>query len=439
MKEIGFEIVIIFLLVLTNGVLAMTEIAVVSARKGRLRSLSAKGEKRAQSALQLAESPNRFLATVQIGITLVGILAGAYGGATIAEKLREALAGVPVLGPHAGSISVGIVVAGITYFSLVLGELVPKRFGLAKPEGIAMVMAKPMHGISLVAKPLVKFLEVSTDCLLRIFGFRAEDGQTVSEEEVKVLMQEGLRAGAFNKVESEIVGSALELDKVLVRDIMTPRPKIIWISWDEEHETVWHKVVVSGHTSFPVYEGNRDHVVGIVSLKAIYANVAAGSPPKFRDLMTKPLVVPSTQDAIQLLETFKREGKYLALVADEFGVIVGLVTLHDVMEALVGELPSAEERAKPGARRREDGSWLIDGMMEIARVVAILPNFKLSSEENEDYKTLAGYVVRELGHMPKEGETVRAQGYVFEVLDMDGHRVDKVLVTASPTSVERKA
>jgi len=242
------------------------------------------------------------------------------------------------------------------------------------------------------------------------------------------MMQEGLRAGAFNQVESEIVRSALALDEVMVRDIMTPRTKIIWLNRDDDHSTVWHKVVVSGHTSFPVYEVSRDHVVGIVSLKAIYANVAAGTAAKIRDLMTKPLVVPSTQTVIQLLETFKREGKYLALAADEFGGIVGLVTLHDVMEALVGELPSPEESARPGAKKREDGSWLMDGLIEIERVGMLLPGFQFSKKENEGYKTLAGFIVKELGRVPKEGETVTAQGYVFEILDMDGHRVDKVLV-----------
>jgi len=428
MKETGFEIVVILALILVNGIFAMTEIAVVSARKERLRMRAANGSARAQAALELAESPNRLLATVQIGITLVGILAGAYGGARMAGRLQAVLADVPWLAPYSASVSVGIVVAVITYLSVVLGELVPKRFALANPEGIAIVMARPMRILSAIANPLVKFLGVSTEALLRLLGFRAGGEPKVSEEEVRGLMQEGLRAGAFNEIESEIVNSALALDQVMVREIMMPRAKIIWLNRDDDHTAVWHKLAVSGHSSFPVYEKNRDHVVGIVSLKAIYANAAAGTSGKISDLMTEPLVVPETQTVVQLLQTFKREGKYLALAADEFGSIAGLVTLHDVMEALIGELPSSEERARPSARRRDDGSWLIDGMMEIGRAEELLPGFNLSPKENEDYKTLAGFVVRKAGHVPKEGETVKCQDYVFEVLDMDGHRVDKVLV-----------
>jgi putative hemolysin len=428
MKAIGFEIIIIVVLILANGIFAMAEIAVVVARKERLRMRAAQGSSRAQAALDLAESPNRFLATVQIGITLAGILAGAYGGATIAARLQEMLANVPWIGPYAGSISVGLVVLFITFLSVVLGELVPKRFALANPEGVAVWMARPMRILSTVAHPLVRFLGVSTDAFLMPFGFATAKEPTVSEEEVRGLMQEGLRAGAFNQVESQIVNSALGLDQVRVGDIMMPRSKIIWLNRNDDHATIWHKLVVSGHSSFPVYENNRDRVVGIVSLKAIYANVAAGAGAKIADLMTRPVVVPASQTVIQLLETFRREGKYLVLVADEFGSIVGLVTLHDVMEALVGELPSPEDRARPSAKQREDGSWLIDGMLEIGQVEKVLPGFKLSRRENDAYKTLAGFVLREVGHVPKEGETVKCQGYVFEVLDMDGHRVDKVLV-----------
>jgi len=401
MGAIITEIIVIFMLLLANGFFAMTEIAVVSARKGRLRHLAAQGNSRARIALELAESPNRFLATVQIGITMVGIVAGAFGGATIAEKIRGGLQSVPLLAPYGEAIGLTIVVLVITYCSLVVGELVPKRFGLANPEGIAMAVAKPMRGLAVVAGPLVRFLGVSTEGLLRVLGFSAGKEQAVSEEEVKVLMQEGLRAGAFNRVESEIVHRALDLDQLTARDIMTPRPKIIWVSREDAHAVVWHKIVASGHSFFPVYEGNRDHVVGIVSVKAIYANLAAGTAANIRDLMTKPLVVPVTHNAAQLLETFKASGKHLALVSDEFGSIVGLVTLHNIMEAIVGELTTPEERARPGAKRRDDGSWLIDGMMEIERVESVLPEFRSSKEESKDYQTLAGFTVKQLGHVPK--------------------------------------
>jgi len=428
MNEILIEFGVILVLLVVNGVFAMTEIAVVSARKPRLRRLADQGNGKAKIALELAESPNRFLSTVQIGITLVGIFAGAFGGATLAAKLAEPIGKVSFLAHYADKIAFGIVVAVITYFSLVIGELVPKRFGLSNPEGIAMMVARPMNWLSKFAGPLVSFLSVSTEALLRLLGFKPEKEVTVSEEEVRVMMQEGVRAGAFNKVESQIVHSALELDQLPVREIMTPRPKVIWLNQEDPHDQVWHKIVVSGHSHFPVYQGNRDNTVGVVSVKAIYANLAAGAGVKLKELMIPPLIVPESQTVLQLVETFKQSGKHIALVTDEFGSIVGLVTLNDVMEAVVGEFPSQGERAKPEAKKRADGSWLIDAMIDLEAVEKALPNFKFDGDAYTEYQTLAGFVVKALGHVPKEGETFESQGYVFEILDMDRHRVDKVLV-----------
>jgi len=428
MTSIAIELTVIILLLVANGVFAMAEIAIIAARKGRLRQLTDTGDARAKVALALAESPNNFLATVQIGITLVGILAGAFGGATIAEKLGEVLHGVPVLGSYGNAVGLGVVVLGITYFSLVLGELVPKRIGLGNPEGIAMTIARPMNALSVFAGPVVKFLSVSTDKLLGLLGVKPEKEAAVNEDEIKVLMQEGLRAGSFQKVESDIIQSVLDLDQITVRDIMTPRPKIIWLNRDDSHETVWHKIVVSAHSSFPVYQDTRDNVVGIVTVKAIYANLAAGAGVKLSDLMAPPLVVPATQNVLQLVETFKKSGKHLALVADEFGNIVGLVTLNDLMEAILGDFISQDERAKPTISQRPDGSWLIDAMIDIDRVARALDGFQIADAVSKDYQTLAGFVVKQLGHLPKEGETFETQNYLFEIIDMDRHRVDKVLV-----------
>ena len=431
MSQAALEIAIIFLLLIANGVFAMAEIAVVSSKKARLRRLADQGSGQARIALELAESPNRFLSTVQIGITLVGIFAGAFGGATLAAKLTGPIAQIEIFAPYADKIAFGLVVAVITYFSLVIGELVPKRFGLSNPEGIAMMVARPMNWLSKFAGPVVSFLSISTEALLRVLGFKPEKEVTVSEEEVRVMMQEGVRAGAFNKVESQIVHSALELDQLPVREIMTPRPKVIWLNQDDLHDQVWHKIVVSNHSHFPVYQGNRDQTVGTVSVKAIYANLAAGVGVKLKDLMVAPLIVPESQTVLQLVETFKQTGKHIALATDEFGSIVGLVTLNDVMEAVVGEFPSQGERAKPEAKKREDGSWLIDAMLDLEAVERALPGFKFGGAAYSEYQTLAGFVVKSLGHVPKEGETFEAQGYLFEVLDMDRHRVDKVLVLAT--------
>jgi putative hemolysin len=432
MGQIAFEILIILLLLMANGVFAMAEIAVVSAKRARLRRWSEEGNTKARIALELAESPNRFLATVQIGITLVGIVAGAFGGATLTAELTPLIAQAALLAPYADKLAFAGVVGVITYCSLILGELVPKRFGLSRPEAIAMAVAQPMNWLSKAAGPLVSFLEASTEGLLRILGFRPGQETVVSEEEVRTLMQEGVRAGAFNQIESEIVHSALELDQLPLRDIMTPRNKVIWLNQDDAHDQVWHKIVVSNHSHFPVYAGNREHVVGIISVKAIYANLAAGAGVELKNLMVPPLIVPETQNVLQLVETFKASGKHFAMVTDEFGNIVGLVTLNDVMEAVVGEFPSADQRARPAAKRRDDGSWLVDALIEIEELERALPGFKLGEAERSGYQTLAGYVLKQLGHVPKEGETFTQQGYVFEVLDMDRHRVDKVLVMPSP-------
>ena len=291
-----------------------------------------------------------------------------------------------------------------------------------------MAIARPMNWLSKFAAPIVSFLSVSTEALLRLLRFKQTKEVVVSEEEVRMLMQEGVRAGAFNKVESQIIHSALELDQLPVREIMTPRPKVIWLNQDDPHEQIWHKIVVSNHSHFPVYEGNRDHTVGVVSVKAIYANLAAGVGVKLKDLMVPPLVVPESQMVLQLVESFKQSGKHIALVADEFGSIAGLVTMNDVMEAIVGEFPSQGERAKPVAKKRDDGSWLIDAMIDLDAVEKALPGFRFDGGAHSEYQTLAGFVVKTLGHVPKEGETFEAQGYIFEVLDMDRHRVDKVLV-----------
>jgi putative hemolysin len=428
MNQILLEIIIILVLLLVNGLFAMAEISIVAARKARLRQLALADNAAAKAALDLAESPNRFLSTVQIGITLVGIFAGAFGGATIAEELAKALKDVPWVSDYRDAISLGIVVLAITYFSLVLGELVPKRIGLANPERIAMLVAKPMQALAVFAGPVVRILGISTDGLLRLLSIKPQKDVSVTDDEVKIMMQEGLRAGAFQKIESEIVESVLDLDHLMARDIMTPRAKVIWLNRDDPHDAVWHKIVVSNHSYFPVYEGIRDHVVGVVSVKSIYANLAAGVGTKLADLMTSPLLVPTTQNVLQLVETFKKSGKHLALVVDEFGGVVGLVTLKDVMEAIVGDFPSQDERSRPAIAARPDGSWLIDAMIEIERVEQALPGFIIEASASKDFQTLAGFVVKHLGHLPKEGETFEEQGYIFEILDMDQHRVDKVLV-----------
>lgn len=426
MSSIALELVIVFALLLANGVFSMTEIAVVSARKARLRRMAENGDERAGAALALAESPNRFLATVQVGITLVGVIAAAFGGATVAAKLAVPLKEVAWIAPYADKVAFGVVVGGLTFFTLVIGELVPKRLGLGSPEAIARFFAGPMTRLSVVASPLVTLLGWSTDGLLKLLRIKPQPEVTVTEDEVKLMVSEGTRAGVFLPHEPAMVEGVLALDRMPVKELMTPRAKIIWINVADSHDVIWHKVVVSGHTVFPVYEGNRDTVVGVLSVKSIYANLAAGIPPKIRDLMIPPMIVPAFMTANTLLEQFKKTGKHVALTTDEFGGISGLVSLHDIMEAIIGELPSPNERLKPAAKRRDDGSWLVDGMLDAEEFEKAVGNFPL--HEKRDYQTVAGYIIKELGHVPQEGDSFTKHGYQVEVVDMDGHRVDKVLL-----------
>ncbi len=430
------EILFLLALILANGFFAMSEIAMVSVRRERLRMRAEKGDAKAKAALELAESPNRFLSTVQIGITLVGVVAGVFGGATLAEDLARWFAQAAVLQPYSEQLALFIVVGAITFLSLVVGELVPKRIGLGYAEFIACSSARFMQRLSRLAHPLVRVLSWSTDGLLRLIPLRVRPEEAVSEEEIKGLMREGLRAGAFNRVESEMVSNVLDLDRLVVRDIMTPRPKIIWLSKQDTHESIWHKIVVSRHSQFPVYEGSRDNVVGVVSVKAIYANLAAGAPVQLGDLMTQPLIVPETQPAPKLLDAFRQTGTHVALANNEFGTIVGMVTLIDVMEAVVGELPSPDDRLRPDIRLRPDGTWLADALVDIGRVEEVLSGFQADPAPGRDYETLAGYVVKQLGRVPREGDLVHTPRYIFEVIDMDLHRVDKVLITRAPGSLE---
>ncbi len=428
MSSIAFEIAVVLVLIMVNGVFAMAEIALVSARRARLRHLAEAGDSKAAAALELAESPNRFLATVQIGITLVGIVAGAFGGARLAGHLAEPLKHLPWIAPWADKIAFALVVVAITYLSLIVGELIPKRLAMANAEGYARLLAKPMQFLSRLAKPAVAFLGFSTEGLMKLLDLKAQEGAAVSDEEVKALMQEGLRAGTFVAMESTMVENILDLDVLVAQDLMTPKAKIIWIQEREPHDMIWHKIVVSGHSNFPVYGETRDHVVGVLSVKSIYANLAAGAPAKVKDLMIAPLLVPASTPASQLLDVFKTSGMHVALLVDEFGQVVGLVTVHDLLEAIVGDMPSMEDRLKPSAMQRMDGSWLIDASLHCADFEERVEDYRLPSADGRDYQTIAGYVMQRLGHVPKEGEAFEEQGYRVEVIDMDGHRVDKILM-----------
>jgi putative hemolysin len=431
---VATELLLVALLLLLNGVLAMSEIAVVSARKARLRRQADGGDGAALAALELAEDPTRFLSTVQIGITLVGILAGAFGGATIAEQLGDRLGRVPALAPYADAIGLAVVVAAITYLSLVFGELVPKRLGLAHPERVARLVARPMRALARVAGPVVSLLSLSTGAVLRLLPVRPAADAGVSEDDVRALLAEGARVGVFAPAELEIVESVFELGDARVRELMTPRPLVAWLDLDDPPEAAWRAVAAAPHSYYPVCRGHLDELVGVLSLKELTGRLLAGERPSPADLVRRPLFFPERLPAFAALERFKQEGPHVALVVDEHGGVAGLITPTDVLEAMVGELAPTDGAAPGGPVRRPDGSWALDGLMPIGEAIELLGIGGVPPAERAAVDTLGGLAMAELGRVPAVGDRFTWRGVRFEVIDMDGRRVDKLLAEPADES-----
>ena len=425
-----FEIALIFLLLLCNALFAMTEIAIVSSRRAVLQARADAGSKGAAMAIALADSPNRFLSTVQIGITLVSIVNGAFGGAALSARLGPLLE--PFLGKAAQEVSFAIVVTVLTYLSVVIGELVPKRLAMKHAEGIASMTSGMMCGLSKISAPFVSLLSWSTSHLLRLFGVKESEASKLSREELAVLIREGMVAGGVERTESRMMEGVLGFDKLEAYDIMIPRPKMVWIERDEKHSEVWPRIVKSTQGFFPVYHGQRDNLVGVVSVKDCYAQLAAGIEVRFQNLMQPPLLIPEVQKASLLLEEFRRTGHHAAFVVDEFGGVIGMVTLIDLMEAVVGDVPSKEERLAMPIKQRKDGSWLIDGLFEIEKLETFLKGFAKPAGAGDEYQTLAGWFSQRLARVPAEGDTIEESGWRFEIVDMDGIRVDKVIAMRLP-------
>ncbi len=434
MLSLPVEILIVCLLVLANGLLAMAETAVVSARKARLRELAAKNDTGAAKALELAEHPTRFLALVQFWLTLSGMIAGVLGGAKLAGQLTAELARVEVLAPYAGALSFVIITVGLSAFMLLFGELVPKRIGRAHPEKVAALLAGSMRGLAWLAAPFLRLLELATDGMTRLIRLRARPAsETVGDDEVRALIEQGLHAGVFQRAEQQMVEGVLALDQLPVTALMTPRPKIVFLNLDDPEETNWRKIVTSGHSYFPVYQNNRDQIVGMVPVKALWAHSAIGLPTTLKNLLLPPLIVSDKLTAIQLLESFKKSGKHIAIITDEFGAVQGLVTLIDVLEAIVGDLPSPGQRNQPEAKKRDDGSWLIDATLATSELKTLLGlTIELPHEDAAEFQTLGGFVVTHFGRIPAAGDHFDWSGWRFEVVDMDRRRVDKVLVSKAP-------
>ncbi len=429
------DIALLLFLILLNGVFAMSEIAVVSSRKSRLQRLADDGSPGAHSALALHGEPSNFLSTIQVGITSVGILSGAIGEAALADPLAAWLGQYALLEPYAKGIALTLVVVGLTYFSVVVGELVPKRLGLLAPEGIASLIARPMNALSRFARPLVWLLSSSSSLLLRLMGARRKEEPPVTDDEINVLMEQGAEAGVFHESEQEIVSNVLRLDEQRIVSIMTHRSDIYLIDLGDPDEEIRRRLAESPYERIVVCRDGLEHIIGILRTSDLLKAALEGAPLDIEGVLRAPLFVPESVTTTQLLENFRTARMQFALIVDEYGELDGLVTLTDVLTAIVGELPSSDLPEELDLVEREDGSWLADGSVSIDRLKSALEiDEDLPGEAENAFNTLGGFIMHMLGRIPTVTEHVEWEDLRFEVMDMDKNRVDKVLVTRTPAS-----
>jgi putative hemolysin len=426
MSDIGIEFLLILFLIFLNGIFALSEIAIVSARKARLQQRINEGDKRAQVALTLAEHPNVFLATVQIGITLIGVLAGALGGATMSRSLAEAFKMWDWLAPYADSLSLGLVVVLITVLSVVLGELVPKRLALHSPERIALLIAPPMLLLSKIFSPVVAFLSGSTDLFMRVVGVKPSTEPPVTEEELQVLLDQGTQAGVFEESEQDMVQGVFRLNDRRVFSLFTPRTEIVWLDMTDTPDEIKQVIEESPYSQFPVCEDSLDNVLGIIKARDLLIESLHGDALALKRNLQPVTYVPETAYASRALEIFKSGAAEMLLAVDEFGSVQGLLTFSDILEEIVGDIEDGE----PQATQRQDGSWLLDGLLDIEDFKEIFNLRHLPDEE--EYETLGGFMMNHLGRVPSVSDAFDWSNMKFEVVDMDGNRVDKVLVTLVP-------
>ncbi|MBE9181438.1 HlyC/CorC family transporter [Oculatella sp. LEGE 06141] len=437
MSSITVEILIILLLVFANGIFAMSEMAIVSARKVRLQEMASRGNAKAQAALELANSPNRFLSTVQVGITLIGVLAGAFGGATLSRTIAAYLEEVPLLAHSSQAIALGVVVVGTTYLSLIIGELVPKRLALSNPERISAMVAQPMRWLSAIGSPIVHLLSASTELVLRLLRVDLSTTEPlVTEEEIKVLIRQGTEAGMFEVVEQDMVERVFRLGDQYVGALMTPRPDIVWLDINDSLEVNCRKMIDSHHSRFPICNDTLDDVLGVVYATDVLSCSLANQPIDLTAMLRQPLFIPESTRAMKVLEMFKQSGTHVALIIDEYGVVQGVVTLNDVMEVIIGDVPFADQPHEADMIQREDGSWLVDGMIPIDKFKEAFKVAELPGERRGNYQTLGGFLITQLGHIPRSSDHLVWDDYRFEVVDMDGNRVDKILVVP-PQSIPK--
>ncbi|OPY87566.1 MAG: Magnesium and cobalt efflux protein CorC [Smithella sp. PtaU1.Bin162] len=437
MNSIGIEILLIFFLIILNGLLALSELALVSARKTRLEQLANKGDIKAQIALRLVNSPDSFLSTIQIGITFISILAGAFGGATIAELMARYFATFPELVPYSETISVAIVVVCITYFSLIIGELIPKKLALNNPENLACLVAPTIYRLSKLAYPLVILLSGSTNSLLHIFRFKASAAPTVTEEEIKILIDKGTQAGTFQEFEQDTIDRVFRLADRRVSILMTPRADIVWLDLNESEEETKRKIAQHRYSAYPVARDTLDDVVGVIRGKELLSLAMEGKPFDLKKTFRTPLFVLETTPAVKVMELFKKSKTHIGFVVDEYGMIQGLVTFGDILRSVFEDVEDTVEGEREIVKR-QDGSLLVSGSLPLDEFVDYMEIAKLSDEEHLGINTVGGFVMTKLGSVPSEGQHFEWRGLKFEVVDMDSRRVDKILVLRIKDNKETK-
>lgn len=420
------ELIIVLLLVSANGVFALSELAVISARRSRLTTLAEQGRPGAKAALALAEKPGRFLSTVQIGITLVGILAGAFSGAALSQRFDAVLEGWGIATPVAEPLAYVLVLGAITYLSVVMGELVPKNLALKNPEVIACALAPAMTVISRIAGPAVWLLDASTRAVFSLFGQKTDPQGSVTEEEIKAIVAEAATAGVIEREERQMISGVLRLGDRAVRGVMTPRREVHWINLADDEVATREILMKSPHSRLPVADGDPDNIVGVVQTRNLLASLAAGESLDIRAHLKQAPLVPDTLDALDVLTTLRDAEVPMALVHDEYGHFDGIVTPTDALEPLIGVFRSDAEFGDMQAHRREDGSWLLPGSMPADEMADRLG---IELPADRDYETVAGFIISHLEHLPGTGECTDADGWRFEVVDLDGRRIDKVLAT----------
>jgi len=428
MHSIWFEISLIVLLIILNGLLALSELALVSARKARLEKLAKEGDSKARIALELAESPDSFLSAIQIGITFIGILAGAFGGATIADILTRYFAFFPLFAPYSQTISVVIVVVCITYLSVIIGELVPKRLALNHPEKIARLVAIPIKRLSRLTHPLVLLLSGSTNLILSLFHVQPSTEPIVTEEEIKLLIDQGTQAGTFQEFEQETIERVFRLADRRVAFLMTPKADIVWLNLNESPEATKRKIAEHKYSFYPVVLDTLDNVVGVIRAKELLSLTMEEKPFNLKEICRKPLYVSETTPAVKVMELFKKSGMHIALVVDEYGEILGLVTFDDILGSVFEDIEDAAEGEKEIVER-EDGSWLIAGSLPLDEFMDYMEVGEIGEGEQTGMNTVGGFVMTKIGTVPSEGQHFMWRGLRFEVVDMDGRRVDKILVS----------